>query len=140
MNAATSSLLQRPGQFTDQVNKTLMPKDLLPGRHVEPLTGHDALVKQTQIWVSQTFFGALLKQMRESPFRSELFDGGRGGQAFGPVFDQHLADRMARGAGKKLVNSIVRKIEAKRAYAKQDGVAAAERSNRGNNDRPNFTR
>jgi Rod binding domain-containing protein len=89
------------------------------------LSTHDALVKQTHVWVSQTFFGALLKQMRESPFRSELFDGGRGGQAFGSMFDQHLADRMARGAGKKLVNAIVKKIEAKKAYEKQKSVQRA---------------
>jgi Rod binding domain-containing protein len=79
---------------------------------------HDKLVKQAQIWVSQTFFGTLLKQMRQSPFKSELFSGGRGGQAYSELYDQHLADRMARGAGTKLVNSIVRKIEAKAAYRK----------------------
>ena len=81
-------------------------------------TSHEALVRQTQIWVGQTFFGTMLKQMRDSPFKSELFDGGRGGQAFGSMMDQHLAERMARGAGHKLVNSIVKKIEAKRAYEK----------------------
>jgi len=101
------------------VRTQLSPTDLLPGVRHSKDTAHDALVKQTQIWVSQTFFGALLKQMRESPFRSELMDGGRGGQAFGSMFDQHLADRMARGSGKKLVNAIVRKIEAKKAYEKQ---------------------
>jgi Rod binding domain-containing protein len=79
---------------------------------------HDRLVKQTEVWVGQTFFGTLLKQVRNSPFRSEMFDGGRGGQAFGSMLDQHLAENMSRGAGRKLVNAIVRKIEAKKAYAK----------------------
>jgi len=77
---------------------------------------HDKLVKQAQIWVSQTFFGTLLKQMRQSPFKSEMFSGGRGGEAFSGLYDQQLAERMARGAGHKLVNSIVRKIEARGAY------------------------
>ena len=72
---------------------------------------HDKLVHQTRIWVGQSFFGTLLKQMRESPFKSELFSGGRGGEAFGSLYDQHLSERMARGAGSKLVNAIVRKIE-----------------------------
>src|SRR5215831_1175256 len=36
---------------------------------------HERLVKQTRKWVSQTFFGTLLKQMRESPFKSDLLDG-----------------------------------------------------------------
>jgi len=100
--------------------------DLLPVQHNATPSEHDRLVKQTEIWVSQTFFGTLLKQARESPFRSELFDGGRGGQAFGSLYDQHLADHMARGAGKKLVRSIVRKIEAKQAYAKQHREPALE--------------
>ena len=71
-----------------------------------------ALVKQARVWVSQTFFGTLLKQMHDSPFKSELFSGGRGGQAFSSLFDQHLTQRMAGGkSAEKLVNSIVKKIE-----------------------------
>ena len=86
---------------------------------VSPVEKHDPeLVKQTQKWVAQTFFGTLLKQMHNSPFRSKLFEGGRGGQAFGSMYDQQMAEHMARGAGQKLVNSIVRRIEAKRAYDK----------------------
>jgi Rod binding domain-containing protein len=88
--------LNRPGHVSDQV----------------PSARRKALEKHAQVLVSQTFFGTLLKQLRESPFRSELFDGGRGGQAFGSLFDQHLAERMSRGAGQKLVRAIVRKLEA----------------------------
>jgi hypothetical protein len=74
-----------------------------------------ALVKQARVWVSQTFFGTLMKQMHESPFRSELFSGGRGGQAFSSLFNQHLSDRMAGGkSAEKLVNSILKKIERSR--------------------------
>jgi Rod binding domain-containing protein len=78
---------------------------------------HDALVKQTQKWVAQTFYGEMLKQMRNSPFKSKMFDGGEGGQAFQQMFDQQLADKMASGSGRKLVDSIVNKIEAGKAYA-----------------------
>src|SRR5262245_30741484 len=80
---------------------------------------HDELTKQAQQLVGTTFFGTLLKQMRDDPFRSELFDGGRGGQVFGALYDQQLASRMSRGAGHKLVDAIVRKLKAKKAYAKQ---------------------
>ena len=34
------------------------------------------LFKTAQKWVGQTFFGTLLKQMHESPFKSELWSGG----------------------------------------------------------------
>jgi Rod binding domain-containing protein len=79
---------------------------------------HQQLVKQTQKWVAQTFYGTLLKQVRQSPFHSKLFEGGRGGEAFGALYDQQLAEHMARGTGQKLVNAIVNRIEAKRAYDK----------------------
>ena len=72
---------------------------------------HKALVKQTQKWVAQTFYGTLLKQSRESPFKSDMMSGGRGGQAFGSMLDMQMAERMAKGSGNKLVNSIVNKIE-----------------------------
>jgi Rod binding domain-containing protein len=78
---------------------------------------HDALVKQTEKWVSQTFYGEMLKQMRNSPFKNKMFEGGQGGEAFNQMFDAKLADKMSKGAGKKLVDSIVNKIEkAKNAY------------------------
>lgn len=84
-------------------------------------TQHDRLVRQSQRLVAQTFYGTLLKQARQSPFHSEKFEGGRGGDAFGSLFDQHLADHMARGSGKKLVDAMVRKIEGKKAYGKMPG-------------------
>lgn len=84
---------------------------------------HAELVKQTQKWVAQTFFGTLLRQMRQSPFKSDLFDGGKGGEAFHQMFDQHLAERMSVGAGQKLVNSIVRKIEGAAAYRKMSKLS-----------------
>ena len=69
------------------------------------------LTKEAERWVSQTFFGTLLKQMHNSPFKSDWLSGGRGGEAFSPLYDQHLADRMARASGRQLVNSIVKQIQ-----------------------------
>jgi len=88
----------------------------LPARRA--LSEHEKILQQAQKWVAQTFYGTLLKQVRQSPFHSEEFEGGRGGEAFAALYDQKLADHMARGTGKKLVNAIARKIEAKKAYAR----------------------
>lgn len=78
-------------------------------------TQHEQLVKSARVLISQTFFGEMLKQMRSSPFKSELFDGGRGGEAFMNQLDQHLAERMARSnAGEQLAQSIVKRIEGRR--------------------------
>ena len=86
---------------------------------VKPGPGHDKqhakLVKQAEKWVAQTFYGQMLKQMRNSPFKSEMFSGGRGGEAFGEMFDQQLADRMSKGAGGDLVDSIVSRLEKQKA-------------------------
>jgi Rod binding domain-containing protein len=82
------------------------------------------LRREAQRLVSQVFFGTLLKQMRNSPFKSELWSGGRGGEAFGGLYDQHLADRMAKASGKKLVNSIVKSL--RRDRARKSGGAAAD--------------
>ena len=90
---------------------------------VDSMSRHAQLEKVAGALVAQTFFGALLKQMRESPFKDEIFSGGRGGQAFGSMYDQHLAEHMARGAGQNLVRAIVRKFEGKDAYAKQANYA-----------------
>jgi Rod binding domain-containing protein len=106
--------------------RQLTPRDLSPeARLLKPApTQHERIVKQTEKWVAQTFFGTLLKQMDDSPFKSELFSGGRGGQAFSSLYHQQLADRVARGAGQKLVKTIVRRIEAKQAYQKQQAAGA----------------
>ncbi len=86
---------------------------------------HAELVRQARIWVSQTFYGTLLKQMHNSPFKSELFSGGRGGEMFASLLDQHLTQRMSRGAAAPLVNSIVRHIERSISTARQDVAPAS---------------
>ena len=77
---------------------------------VLPTERNTQLTHNAQKLVGQTFFGTLLKQMHNSPFKSKMFDGGRGGEAFQTMMDQHLIDRMSHSAGKKLVKSIVKHI------------------------------
>jgi Rod binding domain-containing protein len=82
-------------------------------------TQTERLTHEAQRWVSQTFFGTLLKQMHDSPFKADWVTGGRGGEAFSSLYDQHLADRMARASGRQLVQSIVRQIQG-RAHVAQN--------------------
>lgn len=86
-----------------------------PARPTVQRSQQEQIREQAQKWVAQTFFGTMLKQMRNSPFKSELFSGGRGGEAFTSMFDQHLADRMARGAGRRLSDSIARQLSRRSA-------------------------
>src|SRR5688500_17117466 len=85
---------------------------------------HEQLVRSTQQWVAQAFFGTLMKQMRESPFKSDLFEGGRGGQAFTSMYDQKLVEQMSRGAGNKLGNAIVQRSEERRVGKRRSGEGA----------------
>lgn len=84
-----------------------------------PMSKHDKLVVQARKWVAMSFFEPMLEQMRNSPFRSDMFDGGSAGKAFESMFDERLSERMASDATDTLVKSIVSKIEGSRAYAKQ---------------------
>lgn len=72
---------------------------------------HEQALLHARQLVAQTFYGPMLKQMRSSPFKSELFSGGRGGEAFGAMYDQELMQHMSRGTGQKLVDAIVHKLE-----------------------------
>jgi Rod binding domain-containing protein len=104
----------------------LLPLGEAQYQHVssrQPKTENDKIHETARKLVAQTFYGPMLKQMRESPFKSEIFSGGRGGQAFSSMLDQHLADHMSRAAGSKLVNAIARKLEARAGYAKQSGAS-----------------
>jgi Rod binding domain-containing protein len=95
---------------------------------------HQQLRSAAEKLVAQTFFGTLLKQMHESPFRSKIFDGGRGGQAFSSLYNQVLSERMSHsGTAGKLVDSIVRRNERAAAYQKQSNPlnAATKAGSRG---------
>lgn len=77
----------------------------------------EALRQRVSEWVGQSFFGQLMKQMRESPFKTDLTSGGRGGEVFASLLDQTLAPRLSRGAGAGLVDAIVRRLEGRRGFA-----------------------
>ena len=100
-----------------------------PGNPKQPKSEHERVEEQARKWVAQTFYGTMLKQMRESPFKSDLFSGGRGGQAFTPLLDQHLADHMARASDSKLVHAIARELEARTAYQQQQPKAGSRNIN-----------
>jgi hypothetical protein len=110
------------------VNSAVDPAHLPRGTVSQVKTADDQLVEQARKLVSQTFYGTLLKQMHNSPFKSEMFTGGRGEEAFRPMYDALLADRMARSSADKLVRPIVNglKKQAAKAYDKQQQKGAAD--------------
>jgi Rod binding domain-containing protein len=99
--AATANL--RPLSSTDSV----------PGAKTTNDDTDSQLRRQAAKWVAETFYGTLLKQMQNDPFKSSLFDGGRGAQAFEPMFNQQIADHIGAGTSNRLVGAIVNEIESK---------------------------
>jgi Rod binding domain-containing protein len=72
------------------------------------------LEAQSQIFVSQFFFGTLLKQMRSGSMGTGMFDGGSGGKSFQSMLDQRLAEGMSNTpAGRIIAENIALSITKK---------------------------
>ncbi|MFT3785333.1 MAG: rod-binding protein [Tepidisphaeraceae bacterium] len=76
---------------------------------LDPVKREKELRAYAEKLVAQTFFGAMLKQARQSPWKSEMFGGGRGGEAYQSLMDQQMVQKLGHGVGKKLVDSLVKK-------------------------------
>ena len=76
---------------------------LTPARHAE-------LREAAEQFVASALMLPLLAQVREDPFRSELFHGGSAEDAFQSQLDTILADRITRGSNLPLVDVIVEHV------------------------------
>jgi Rod binding domain-containing protein len=103
------------------VNVTLSPTSSASTAN----SAHEALLRQTRKWVGMTFYGTLLKQVRDEPFHSDTLDGGQGGKMFGAMLDQQLSTRMGNAGAGKLVNAIVNRIEQHKGLRSKSSAAAA---------------
>lgn len=77
----------------------------------EQLLRYRAARQAAERFVAQTFFTPIFKQMRNSPYKSEVFSGGRGGEVFTSMLDGVLAERMGRGVGRGLVDALVSRLD-----------------------------
>ena len=78
--------------------------------HRKPLEPEqmDKLEQSSATLVNQFFMGSMLKQMRQSPFKVDSLNGGKGGEAYAGLFDQHIAENAGNRIAKSLVNSMVK--------------------------------
>lgn len=74
----------------------------------KPTEQEAALRKWASTVVNKFFIGTMLKQMRESPFKTELFGVGKGGEGYQGMMDQQLAEHAGQNVAKTLVDSIVK--------------------------------
>lgn len=60
--------------------------------------------------VASTLLLPLLQQMREDPFKSDMFHGGSTEDIFAAQLDTELADRMAQGMNLPIVEAVYQRI------------------------------
>lgn len=108
---------RQPASFAEHFSKRLDPNDAATDRVDEPRAAK--LREAVEQLISTAFFTPLMEQARDSVFKSELFHGGPGEDAFAKQLDQMYADRVVRQSRFGLVESIERKLLGNAAYEKQ---------------------
>lgn len=75
-----------------------------------PRGGREAELREMAQGLESVFVGMLMKSMRATVKKSELFSGGRGEEMFTDLMDQRLGDAVSkRGGGLGLADMIVKK-------------------------------
>jgi hypothetical protein len=95
--------------FANLLNEAIEARPEPETKTPEQTTQEKALRAKYEIIVNKFFIGSMLKQMRDSPFKSEMFNGGKGGEAFQGMMDQHLAENAGGKVAKSLVDAMVKR-------------------------------
>jgi Rod binding domain-containing protein len=73
--------------------------------------------------VATAFIQPMLATLRDSTFGAEMFEPGLAEQRFGPMFDQHMADRITQAAHLPLVDVITDRLVGRDAQPSADATA-----------------
>ncbi len=93
---------------TTHFSKVLAMQDTAADRQPET---REQMVRQTaEELVATALVKPLLEQMRNDPFKSDLFDGGQAEEAFGAQMDTIMADRMVQGMRLTVVEGVYRTL------------------------------
>ena len=82
---------------------------------LEPRDGAETLRASAEKLVASTFILPILAQMRESNQAEGAFAPGMAERRFGPILDQHIADRIVHSADFTLVDRVVAQLSAEKA-------------------------
>lgn len=120
----TATGLATPGSFRAAMDAVAAAKRTTAD--AGPESPEDAKLRATaETLVNQFFMGSMLKQMRSSPFKDSTFSGGKAGDAYAGLFDQHLSAKAGGGMGKGLVDVMVKHLKGARGQP-MNGVTAAQ--------------
>lgn len=85
-----------------------------------------AIHKKSSELLGQVFFAPILAKMHESPFKTEISSGGRGGEAFAPMMDALMIKKVVPPTGhlvQRFAGNILHHLKAqekaKEVFAKQ---------------------
>ena len=83
-------------------------------------------------FVSQSFYMPLLRELRENPLQTEtskMLSGGRGGEAFGAMLDEHRAKHLAKSTDGPIVDALVKRmLAAKKSPATVEAMRRLDRT------------
>src|SRR5690606_5225002 len=80
-------------------------------RHAEMKAAGEDLRGAAEDFVATALLMPLMEQVRDDPFKSDLFHGGFTEDAFLRQFDQIIADRLSKRMSLPIVDSIYRQFE-----------------------------
>ena len=95
---------RRPAHLDAHFSDLIATRDAATDR--TPKAKHQQAYEAAQSLVATTLIQPILSQIREDPFRSELFHGGTAEDSFGAQLDTILADRITRASNFPIVESI----------------------------------
>ncbi len=118
---ATNSVTEIQARSMVQSDQVLSAADRLvkdtrdvAGRSVEAGKQHDKeLRKRVDEFVGMTFYGTLLRTMRDSSMKGPYGHGGRGEEIFTGQLDTILAQRMGQATGSSLNEAVYRSLSAR---------------------------
>ncbi len=108
--SAKAALRKGTDSFKDQL---LAEAKQIKSQKIENLVDEKAEETKKVIGqlVASTFIKPMLDEMRNSPFKNEMFSGGQGEKVFGSQLDSIIAERVTSSSDNSLVASIYSRLE-----------------------------
>jgi Rod binding domain-containing protein len=86
----------------------IRPLKVSPASHAEEVAGARDLQKAYRDFVGKTFFGQMMKSMRQTVGKPAYFYGGQTEEMFRSQLDQQLADHMTTASADKFADPMFR--------------------------------
>lgn len=123
-STAAAALLSRPSGdgFARQLRQVeAQASDAAKNGGLDPETSR-TLRKAAEQLVATTFIQPMLAKMREDPFKTDLFHGGRAEEIFGQQLDTVLSERIVSKSNFAIVDAVYQTIAERAAQKAGEGM------------------